>query len=89
MPRPYQKEAGVKVRILVAGKYNGENLRSRQCQEGDVLETKEWYAEKLTAMGLAEPVEEETLQPKRPARARKTPAVKATGKPVERNVFLE
>ncbi len=79
------------VRILTAGKYNGQNLRAQDCKMGDVLDTRQWYGEKLIEAGLAEEVIAPAEEPKKmklPARTKKAPAEKAA-KPVDKNVFLE
>jgi hypothetical protein len=80
------------VRILTAGKYNGQNLRAQDCKVGDVLDTRQWYGENLIEGGLAEEVApepvEEPKKAKAAARTKKAPGAKAE-KPVDKNVFLE
>jgi hypothetical protein len=52
----------MKVKILVAGAYNGLNGKNVDCAEGDELETREWYGVKLVERGVAEAIEP-TLTP--------------------------
>ena len=44
----------VKARILVAGAYNGPDGHNIECEVGDVIAMRPWYADKLAEQGLAE-----------------------------------
>lgn len=44
----------MKIKILVAGRYNDSTLTAIDCEVGDVLETHDWYGEELAARGKAE-----------------------------------
>lgn len=93
------------VKILVAGKYNGSDLHAVDCKVGDVLETKDWYADKLIGLKVArhltsvEDVKaEKSAEAKAPAEgakakapAKKVPAKKEApvGPVTKENVFLE
>ena len=80
----------MKVRILKAGRYMGENLKAVECAEGEELETREAYAQSLVDDGFAEPVEaakaEKPKGKKKPAAKKDTPQPKLGG---TGNVFLE
>lgn len=44
----------MKIKILVAGRYNDSTLTAIDCEVGQVLETHDWYGEELAARGKAE-----------------------------------
>ncbi|HBA90863.1 MAG TPA: hypothetical protein DCZ08_03515 [Anaerolineaceae bacterium] len=53
----------MQIKIKVAGTYMNEELRAQKCQAGDLLETREWYAQQMAADGngqLLTPAEDET-----------------------------
>lgn len=44
----------MKIRIIVPGVYNDQNLEARTCKQGEGLETRPWYAQELIKLGYAE-----------------------------------
>lgn len=46
----------MKIKILQAGRYNNLYLTAIDCEAGQVLETHDWYADELVALGIAEAV---------------------------------
>ncbi|MHB0964868.1 MAG: hypothetical protein ACYC36_00305 [Bellilinea sp.] len=41
----------MQIKITIAGTYMNEELRAQKCQAGDLLETREWYAQQMAADG--------------------------------------
>ena len=44
----------MQVIIVTAGTYMNDQLRAQKCAAGDVLETREWYAQQMAADGTGE-----------------------------------
>ena len=41
----------MQIKVLKAGRYMNFDLRAQDCKPGDVLETREWYAQQMVADG--------------------------------------
>ena len=44
----------MKIRIIIPGVYNDQNLEAHTCKQGEGLETRPWYAQELIKLGYAE-----------------------------------
>jgi hypothetical protein len=88
------------VKILVADRYLGNDLKARDCPAGSTLQTRDWYGKKLIEGGLAEALTlpsptgrgntESPLAPleKKGGKSKKASPKKGGAAPVA-NVFLE
>ena len=81
----------MKVKILVAGRYMGMDLKVVECVEGQELETRNEYAQSLLEDGYAG--EAEAPKAEKPKGKRKPAAKKQADQPQPKggtgNVFLE
>ncbi len=69
----------MQIKIKVAGTYMNEELRAQKCQAGDLLETREWYAQQMAADGngqLLIPAEDDAAAKKTAAKKREAAAKK-------------
>lgn len=48
----------MQVKIVIAGTYMDDHLKALKCAVGDVLDTREWYAQQMVAEGTGEMVGE-------------------------------
>ena len=81
----------MKVKILAAGRYMGENLKAVECVEGQELETRNEYGQSLVDDGYAERAEAPKAEK---PKGKKKPTVKKQAEPQPKpgsgpNVFLE
>lgn len=60
-----------KVKILVPGEYMNTDLRVKNYQAGEILETRGWYAEWLIGAKQAEASNEPEAEPAKKARSKK------------------
>jgi len=75
----------MQVKIVTAGTYMNDQLRAQKCATGDVLETREWYAQQMAADGTGEIVGD---TPKKPKRTKTQEKRRSSGKSTPANPFI-
>ncbi|MHB0922634.1 MAG: hypothetical protein ACYC3H_01545 [Bellilinea sp.] len=76
----------MQVIIVTAGTYMNDQLRAQKCAAGDVLETREWYAQQMAADGTGEIVGD---TPKKPKRTRtQSGSRRSSGRSTQNNPFI-
>jgi len=66
----------MKLKILVAGRYNNAQHRANNYDESDILETAPEYGSLLVDEGFAEEIQEDEPEPGEDVKEKKTPAAR-------------